>query len=157
MSEQVEEQKNIVINPCPLDPANVRNANGAAKVIGGLLALLAMISGVYAMVQPMSQNIDFMERRLSEAQTSLTQHLEKCSTKHSESAQDRSALREKFSASIGQLELLKETNERRLSHLEGEVAVESAEYRELFKQLMATEAKIEALEYVLGLSDKVED
>lgn len=36
-----------------------RNANGA-KAIGGLLALVAVIAGVYAMVEPMGQRLDFI-------------------------------------------------------------------------------------------------
>ena len=157
MSEQSDDQKNALVPRCPIAPDDVRNASGAAKVIGGLLALMAMIAGVYAMVQPMNQTISFMERRLDDIQTSLAHHLETCSAKHSESAQDRSALREKFLASTSQIKLLKEVNERRIKHLEDEIDKESAAYREILKQIMAAEAKIKALEFMLELSDKVED
>lgn len=40
------------------------NENGSTKAFGGVLALVALIAGVYAMVQPMNQRIDFLERQI---------------------------------------------------------------------------------------------
>lgn len=40
--------------------------NSSAKAFGGVLAIVAIIAGVYAMVEPMSQRIDFTGERIAE-------------------------------------------------------------------------------------------
>ena len=38
-----------------------------AKAFGGVIAVVALVAGVYAMVEPMGQRIDFLERQLESA------------------------------------------------------------------------------------------
>ena len=49
------------------------NSNGG-KILGSLLGILAVIAGVYAMVAPMNQRIDFMERTIESQAREAERH-----------------------------------------------------------------------------------
>ena len=40
------------------------NGNGNAKAFGGIIAIVAVVAGVYAMVEPMNQRIDFLNEQM---------------------------------------------------------------------------------------------
>jgi len=42
------------------------SSGGNAKAFGGVVAILAIIAGVYAMVQPMRMQIDYQQKEVSE-------------------------------------------------------------------------------------------
>ena len=46
------------------------NSNGP-KAFAGVVLIAAVIAGVYAMVEPMSQRIDFLERQLAKTESTL--------------------------------------------------------------------------------------
>jgi uncharacterized protein HemX len=45
--------------------------NSSAKAFGGIIALVALILGVYAMVEPMNQRIDFLERQIDTLEANM--------------------------------------------------------------------------------------
>ena len=47
-----------------------QGSNGGAKAIGVILMIVALIMGVYAMVEPMNQRIDFLENQLRDLRES---------------------------------------------------------------------------------------
>ena len=53
-------------------PKDTNNSNGNTKAFGGVLAIIAIIAGIYAMVEPMNQRIDFLERQLNSAAEKMT-------------------------------------------------------------------------------------
>lgn len=55
----------------PVD--TIRN-NSSAKAFGGVLAIVAIIAGLYAMVEPMGQRIDFQTEHLHTMQRNLETH-----------------------------------------------------------------------------------
>jgi len=53
-------------------PMVIPTGNGA-KAFGGVLALVAIIAGVYAMVEPMGQRIDFLNTQLGRLERRINQ------------------------------------------------------------------------------------
>ncbi len=48
------------------------NGSAGAKALGALVAIVALIAGVYAMVEPMGQRIDFLERHIEKMEERMT-------------------------------------------------------------------------------------
>jgi len=53
---EAEENNNVI--------PQEKNGSNNTRAFGGVVALVAIIAGVYAMIEPMTQRIDFMERHL---------------------------------------------------------------------------------------------
>lgn len=85
------------------------NNNDGAKAFGGVVALIAVIAGVYAMVEPMAQRIDFLERQLAEATTKL----EASDTRGCDITAAVSTLKEKFLAVEAQFGALRDREDQR--------------------------------------------
>ena len=73
-----------------------------------ILAILAIIGGVYAMVQPMQQQIDYIKNDLAIHKTSDEEKWKCSDDKHLKSVDDRGRMDERLNAII-----------RRLNKLEG--------------------------------------
>jgi len=50
------------------------DSNSATRAVAGIIGLLLVVAGVYAMVEPMSQRIDFLEREVQRSRTELNSH-----------------------------------------------------------------------------------
>ena len=68
-----------------------KNANGA-KALGAVVAIVAVIMGVYAMVEPMSQRIDFLERQLDK----IDARLHDTDQRERDAAESLAAIQERF-------------------------------------------------------------
>ena len=53
---------------------NVARNNSSAKAFGGVAAILAVVAGIYAMTEPMSQRVDFLERQIGTMRTEMLEH-----------------------------------------------------------------------------------
>ena len=73
MAQAVEDDK---MSNGDSKPAN----NVGAKAFGGVVALVAIVAGVYAMVEPMNQRIDFIERQQKDANVQLREVISKLSS-----------------------------------------------------------------------------
>ncbi len=89
--------------------AEKRN-NGATAAVGAVLGLLALIAGVYAMVQPMNQRIDFVDQQMEKLEIrlvkSLERHIETAS--HPQAARDLATMSERFKEVETQFRSLRE-------------------------------------------------
>lgn len=74
--------------------------NTGAKAFGGVVALVAVVAGVYAMVEPMSQRIDFTGERITEH---ATQHA------HEGAIRDLARFTERFNEIETQFKAQRET------------------------------------------------
>jgi len=70
------------------------NSNGSTKAVAGVIGLLLVISGVYAMIEPMSQRIDFLEREIDRSKVKISDH-EK-TVGHTGLIQQQAGARERF-------------------------------------------------------------
>lgn len=50
------------------------NNNSSAKAFGGVVAILAVIAGIFAMTEPMGQRIDFLSVRLDQLHEEIKDH-----------------------------------------------------------------------------------
>jgi TolA-binding protein len=89
------------------------NADGAAKVLGALLALMAVIAGVYAMVRPMDQRIDQLQLEVASLRSLMTETDRYNVQQLTNMVSDLSALKEKFSQVVVQTERIKAIDEWR--------------------------------------------
>ena len=67
------------------------------KGAAGILAIVAVIAGVFAMVEPMGQRIDFLEAQLSEFRTELSAARQSDSTHQRATDREIASIGEKFS------------------------------------------------------------
>lgn len=77
-------------------PSESVNASGAAKAIGGVLAIIAVITGVYSMVQPMNQRIENLQSELREVKNTLANIDALNTSVHTQFATELSSIKEKF-------------------------------------------------------------
>ncbi len=55
-------------------PSNGKINGTGTRAFGGVVALLAIVAGVYAMVEPMSQRIEFQNRQIDTMREDLQRH-----------------------------------------------------------------------------------
>ena len=110
--------------------------NGNAKAFGGILAIVALVAGVYAMVEPMNQKIDFITNEIDNIRTCMAND----DARERSDAKELASLQEKFrevetqfsgvEARVAELEewyrwwsrnvpSIDATQNERLKHLEG--------------------------------------
>lgn len=91
----------------------VKNNNSAsAKAFGGVVAVVAVIAGIYAMVEPMGQRIDFTERTVDKHLTLPAHH---------GAVDDLAKIHQMFVEIETQFDWLREIMETEINHLKGEV------------------------------------
>ena len=102
---------------------SAENDNSNAKAFGGVLVLLALIAGVYAMIEPMTQRIDFLERQMQSQKDELEAHKSKDDHPHALSLHSEAA--EKFRRVESEFRAIKElfnmnygSHENRLQKIE---------------------------------------
>lgn len=89
--------------------------NGAT--VGAIVGLLALIAGVYAMVQPMHQRIDHANTRLLEFKTELRRIFDR----EREDSQGIATMNERFKEVETQFRLFQEVNATKFQELERRV------------------------------------
>jgi len=82
------------------------NSGNSTKAFAGVIGLLLVIAGVYAMIEPMTQRIDFLEREISRTKVEMSEH-EKI-IGHTGLIQQKSSTKEHFKEIETQFRSLKE-------------------------------------------------
>ena len=89
-------------------------SNGSAtKAFGGVFAILALIAGVYAMIEPQGQRMDFLERQIVDMRTEM----HKDDAREQQDQSQLSSIEERFKEVETQFEGLREVTNVRLNHL----------------------------------------
>lgn len=102
-------------------PEPKKEGNGAIRAFGAIIGLVALIAGVYAMVEPMGQRIDFMEEQISELNVEILRHSD-CEA-HPGALARMATQQEKFAEVETQFKGLREVSDVRLKQLEHEQLV----------------------------------
>ncbi|HUS50516.1 MAG TPA: hypothetical protein VMZ91_10150, partial [Candidatus Paceibacterota bacterium] len=98
--------------------SNGNSSNGNAKAFGGVIAIIAVIAGVYAMIEPQQQRIDYLTDEIIIMQKETKDQIRESRNEDALSRQDRASLREKFQGITGEITALKEIRDIRYSYLE---------------------------------------
>ena len=98
--------------------SNGNSSNGNAKAFGGVIAIIAVIAGVYAMIEPQQQRIDYVSDEIIIMQKETKDQIRESRNEDALSRQDRASLREKFQGITGEITALKEIRDIRYSYLE---------------------------------------
>lgn len=99
----------------------VSNSPGnGLKAFGGVAAIAAVILGVYAMVEPMNQRIDYVKSELTGLQQQLAEHSR--TDAHSGTRADLARIHTKFAEVETQFKGLREITASRLDRLETQAA-----------------------------------
>jgi retron-type reverse transcriptase len=62
--------------------AEEANENSTPKALGGVFAIVALIAGIYAMVEPMNQRIDFLTNELNKVNNRMINDHRECDKLH---------------------------------------------------------------------------
>ena len=88
-----EDKSSITINE-NLTKSN--NGNGSTKAFAGVIGLMLVIAGVYAMIEPMNQRIDFLERQITSLKNSHANKEDEHSITHRDFVATLSSTTERF-------------------------------------------------------------
>ncbi len=146
----------------------VANSNGYKAIIGGL-TLFGVLGGVFAMVSPMGQRIDFIERIVGGIEDNVLRHDNK--PQHQGAAEDLAKMSERFKEVETQFKALRDISqlegaklERRISVLEeGGNPVHESRITEIERKLHLQESegnpvhetRIEELERKMTLQENI--
>ena len=84
-------------------------SGNSTRAFAGVIGLLLVISGVYSMIEPMNQRIDFLEREISRTKTEVSDHEKTIG--HTGLIQQQSITKERFKEIETQFGSLKEIME----------------------------------------------
>ena len=93
--------------------------NGSMAATGALLGLLAIVAGVYAMIQPMNQRIDQLNLRLVEARAGVALDNER----ERKDAEKFAAMKEQFKEVETQFSSLREYTDLQIKELQRRVTL----------------------------------
>jgi len=96
--------------------AKESNGNGGKTAFVILASLIAIIAGVYAMVEPMGQRIDFLERTVTNAIAHIDKHAERDG--HTTALERHAAARERFEKMDAHIVGLRELIKLRISRVD---------------------------------------
>lgn len=95
--------------------------NGTRSAFVVLAALLAIVTGVYAMVEPMGQRIDFLAEELAQLRSSMAID----DTRETRDQREAAAMVERFTEVETQFRGLREVVDVRLTHLESDAHIKT--------------------------------
>ena len=126
------------------------NGSNNAKAFGGIIAIVAVIAGVYAMIEPQQQRIDYLIQQVTVMQEEQKNQISESRKEDSRSLQDRASLREIDQGIKGDLRSLQEIEEMRYNHLESSFNVMNEKREEC---RVETERRLSDIEARMKMSD----
>ena len=92
-------------------------------LVSVISALLGIVGLVFAMVEPMGQRIDFLEKQLTEVQRLMSEEKDENSTIRTRLNSDISSMNEKFTEVETKFKALKELMENKIATLQKEIDI----------------------------------
>jgi len=96
------------------EPGAKAENNNNTKAFGGVLVILAVVAGMYAIIQPMNQQMGYLKDEINLVKARLAGHQDVASIRDSKITADLSAVKEKFVKA----EAEHQATDRRISDLE---------------------------------------